>query len=286
MAQQRLLGVLNGRVEETFSGHAVVRAFGREDETVRAYEADNEALYNAGWKAQFLSGLMMPVLGFVGNLGYVAVAVTGAFFAVAGTITVGDIQAFVQYVKNFTQPITQLAQISNVLQSLAAAAERIFAFLDLPEVPKEASAVDPAALFHRRGIRRRALRLHARCARHPQLLRSRGCRANRGHRWPHGAGKTTMVKLLMRFYDVDAGAIRIGGADIRELSRPDVRNLFAMVLQDTWLFSGTVRENIRYGGLMPPMGTWKRPRARPAPTISSACCPAVTTSRSTRTRAT
>lgn len=186
VAQQRLLGALNGRVEETFSGHAVVRAFGREDETVRAYEADNEALYNAGWKAQFLSGLMMPVLGFVGNLGYVAVAVTGAFFAVAGTITVGDIQAFVQYVKNFTQPITQLAQISNVLQSLAAAAERIFAFLDLPEVPKEASAVDPAALFHRRGIRRRALRLHARCARHPQLLRHGGRRAHRGHRRPHG----------------------------------------------------------------------------------------------------
>lgn len=186
VAQQRLLGALNGRVEETFSGHAVVRAFGREDETVRAYEADNEALYNAGWKAQFLSGLMMPVLGFVGNLGYVAVAVTGAFFAVAGTITVGDIQAFVQYVKNFTQPITQLAQISNVLQSLAAAAERIFAFLDLPEVPKETSAVDPAALFHRCGIRRRALRLRARCARHPQLLRSRGRRANRGHRRPHG----------------------------------------------------------------------------------------------------
>ena len=249
VAQQRLLGVLNGRVEETFSGHAVVRAFGREDETVRAYEADNEALYNAGWKAQFLSGLMMPVLGFVGNLGYVAVAVTGAFFAVAGTITVGDIQAFVQYVKNFTQPITQLAQISNVLQSLAAAAERIFAFLDLPEVPKEASAVDPATLstdVEFDGVRF-GYALDA------PVVRNFSARVAAGQTvaivGPTGAGKTTMVKLLMRFYDVDAGAIRIGGADIRELSRPDVRNLFAMVLQDTWLFSGTVRENIRYGRL-------------------------------------
>ena len=228
VAQQRLLGALNGRVEEAFSGHAVVRAFGREDETVRAYEADNEALYNAGWKAQFLSGLMMPVLGFVGNLGYVAVAVTGAFFAVAGTITVGDIQAFVQYVKNFTQPITQLAQISNVLQSLAAAAERIFAFLDLPGVRFGYASDAPV-------IRNFSARVAA-----GQTVAIVG---------PTGAGKTTMVKLLMRFYDVDAGAIRIGGADIRELSRPDVRNLFAMVLQDTWLFSGTVRENIRYGRL-------------------------------------
>ncbi|MFR7494988.1 MAG: ABC transporter ATP-binding protein, partial [Adlercreutzia sp.] len=199
VAQQRLLGALNGRVEETFSGHAVVRAFGREDETVRAYEADNEALYNAGWKAQFLSGLMMPVLGFVGNLGYVAVAVTGAFFAVAGTITVGDIQAFVQYVKNFTQPITQLAQISNVLQSLAAAAERIFAFLDLPEVPKEASAVDPAALstdVEFDGVR---------FGYTPDVpvIRNFSARVAAGQTvaivGPTGAGKTTMVKLLMRF---------------------------------------------------------------------------------------
>ena len=249
VAQQRLLGALNGCVEETFSGHAVVRAFGREDETVRAYEADNEALYNAGWKAQFLSGLMMPVLGFVGNLGYVAVAVTGAFFAVAGTITVGDIQAFVQYVKNFTQPITQLAQISNVLQSLAAAAERIFAFLDLPEVPKEASAVDPAALST--DVEFDGVRFGY--TPDAPVIRNFSATVAAGRTvaivGPTGAGKTTMVKLLMRFYDVDAGAIRIGGADIRELSRPDVRNLFAMVLQDTWLFSGTVRENIRYGRL-------------------------------------
>lgn len=288
VAQQRLLGALNGRVEETFSGHAVVRAFGREDETVRAYEADNEALYNAGWKAQFLSGLMMPVLGFVGNLGYVAVAVTGAFFAVAGTITVGDIQAFVQYVKNFTQPITQLAQISNVLQSLAAAAERIFAFLDLPEVPKEASAVDPAALFHRRGIRRRALRLHARCARHPQLLRSRGLPgANRGHRRPHGRRQD-------HHGEAAHALLRRGRGRHPHRRRPTSASFPAPMCGICSPWCCRIRgcspapcaRTSATGGLMPPMGTWKRPRARPAPTISSACCPAVTTSRSTRTRAT
>ena len=249
VAQQRLLGALNGRVEETFSGHAVVRAFGREDETVRAYEADNEALYNAGWKAQFLSGLMMPVLGFVGNLGYVAVAVTGAFFAVAGTITVGDIQAFVQYVKNFTQPITQLAQISNVLQSLAAAAERIFAFLDLPEVPKEASAVDPAALstdVEFDGVR---------FGYTPDVpvIRNFSARVAAGQTvaivGPTGAGKTTMVKLLMRFHDLKGGQITLDGHPITDFSRTDLRSQFGMVLQDAWLYSGTILENIRYGKL-------------------------------------
>ena len=249
VAQQRLLGALNGRVEETFSGHAVVRAFGREDETVRAYEADNEALYNAGWKAQFLSGLMMPVLGFVGNLGYVAVAVTGAFFAVAGTITVGDIQAFVQYVKNFTQPITQLSQVGNVLQQMAAAAERIFAFLEEPELEAEkptakAADVDCDVEFD-----------HVRFGYDPDkpVIGDFSAKVRQGRTvalvGPTGAGKTTMVKLLMRFYDVDAGAIRLGGTDIREFSRTDVRNQFGMVLQDTWLFNGTVRDNIAYGKL-------------------------------------
>lgn len=249
VAQQRLLGALNGQVEETFSGHAVVKAFGREGATVEAYERDNEALYDAGWKAQFLSGLMMPVLGFVGNLGYVAVAVSGAFFAVAGAITVGDIQAFIQYVKNFTQPITQLAQVSNVLQSLAAAAERIFAFLDLPEMDEGPSSVPAADL---------ASDVEFDCVRFgyspdAPVIRDFSARAAAGRTvaivGPTGAGKTTMVKLLMRFYDVDGGAIRIGGTDIRDMSRAEVRSLFAMVLQDTWLFSGTIRENIRYGRL-------------------------------------
>ncbi|MEC4183710.1 ABC transporter ATP-binding protein [Adlercreutzia sp. R21] len=278
VAQQRLLGALNGQVEETCSGHAVVRAFGREGATVEAYERDNEALYNAGWKAQFLSGLMMPVLGFVGNLGYVAVAVSGAFFAVTGAITVGDIQAFIQYVKNFTQPITQLAQVSNVLQSLAAAAERIFVFLDLPEMEGEAAAEagkdaametgsgrkssGPAAgAVHDGGAAAANVPCdvefdHVRFGYAPDapVIRDFSARAAAGQTvaivGPTGAGKTTLVKLLMRFYDVDAGSIRIGGADIRDMARAAVRDQFAMVLQDTWLFSGTIRENIRYGRLL------------------------------------
>ncbi|MEC4176051.1 ABC transporter ATP-binding protein [Adlercreutzia sp. R7] len=253
VAQQRLLGALNGQVEETCSGHAVVRAFGREGATVEAYERDNEALYNAGWKAQFLSGLMMPVLGFVGNLGYVAVAVSGAFFAVTGAITVGDIQAFIQYVKNFTQPITQLAQVSNVLQSLAAAAERIFAFLDLPEMEGEGEAVAGKAAAN---VPCDVEFDHVRFGYAPDapVIRDFSARAAAGQTvaivGPTGAGKTTLVKLLMRFYDVDAGSIRIGGADIRDMARAAVRDQFAMVLQDTWLFSGTIRENIRYGRLL------------------------------------
>ncbi|MEB1813164.1 ABC transporter ATP-binding protein [Adlercreutzia mucosicola] len=249
VAQQRLLGALNGQVEETFSGHAVVKAFGREGATVEAYERDNDALFNAGWKAQFLSGLMMPVLGFVGNLGYVAVAVSGAFFAVTGAITVGDIQAFIQYVKNFTQPITQLAQVSNVLQSLAAAAERIFAFLDLPEMDDAPATVDA------NGLASDVAFDSVRFGYSPDapVIRDFSAQVAAGRTvaivGPTGAGKTTMVKLLMRFYDVDAGAIRIGGVDIRDLTRAQVRGLFAMVLQDTWLFSGTIRENIRYGRL-------------------------------------
>lgn len=254
VAQQRLLGALNGQVEETCSGHAVVRAFGREGATAEAYERDNEALYAAGWKAQFLSGLMMPVLGFVGNLGYVAVAVSGAFFAVTGAITVGDIQAFIQYVKNFTQPITQLAQVSNVLQSLAAAAERIFAFLDLPEMdeaPGAAGAGEGAGGAAAGDV----VFDHVRFGYTPDapVIRDFSARAAAGRTvaivGPTGAGKTTLVKLLMRFYDVDAGAIRIGGTDIRDMSRAAVREQFAMVLQDTWLFAGTIRDNIRYGRL-------------------------------------
>ena len=257
VAQQRLLGALNGQVEETCSGHAVVRAFGREGATAEAYERDNEALYAAGWKAQFLSGLMMPALGFVGNLGYVAVAVSGAFFAVTGAITVGDIQAFIQYVKNFTQPITQLAQVSNVLQSLAAAAERIFAFLDLPEMdeaPGAAGAGEGAAASG--GAEAGDVVFdHVRFGYTPDapVIRDFSARAATGRTvaivGPTGAGKTTLVKLLMRFYDVDAGAIRIGGTDIRDMSRAAVREQFAMVLQDTWLFAGTIRDNIRYGRL-------------------------------------
>ncbi len=247
-AQQAALGAINGQVEETFSGHAVVRAFGREDATVRDFDAVNRRLYESGWKSQFLSGMMMPIMSFVGNLGYVAVAVSGAFFAAAGIITVGDIQAFIQYVKNFTQPITQLAQVSNVLQQMAAAAERIFAFLAEPEEPAEQSALAPEAdgsvAFD-----------HVRFGYDPDALviRDFTARVAPGQTvaivGPTGAGKTTLVKLLMRFYDVQGGAIRLGAHDVRDYPRDAVRSLFGMVLQDTWLFSGTIRENIRYGRL-------------------------------------
>ncbi|HIY82739.1 MAG TPA: ABC transporter ATP-binding protein/permease [Candidatus Rubneribacter avistercoris] len=249
LAQQNTLGEINGLVEETFSGHAVVRAFNREDGAVERFAETNARLRESAWKSQFISGLMQPVMGFVGNLGYVAVAVTGSFLAVQGTITVGDIQAFVQYVKNFTQPITQLAQVSNVLQQMAAAAERIFAFLEQPEEkPDRASArvadVECCVEFDR-----------VRFGYDPEkpVIKDFSARVSKGQTvaivGPTGAGKTTMVKLLMRFYDVQSGSIKIGGTDIRDFARDDVRSLFGMVLQDTWLFSGTIRDNIRYGRL-------------------------------------
>ena len=248
-AQQDTLGAINGQVEETFSGHAVVKAFGQEDATVERFNATNGRLYESAWKSQFISGLMQPIMNFVGNLGYVAVAVAGSFFAVQGIITVGDIQAFIQYVKNFTQPITQLTQVSNVLQQMAAAAERIFAFLGEPEeVPDRVSArtEDVACTVEFD---------HVRFGYDPEKPVIKDFSAKVGHGQtvaivgPTGAGKTTMVKLLMRFYDVQAGAIRIGGHDVREFAREDVRSLFGMVLQDTWLLRGSIRDNIRYGKL-------------------------------------
>lgn len=247
--QQETLGLINGQVEETFSGHAVVRAFNQEDHAVASFERTNERLCESAWKSQFLSGLMQPAMNFVGNLGYVAVAVLGSFFAVQGVITVGDIQAFIQYVKNFTQPITQLAQVSNVFQMMAAAAERIFAFLDEPEVHDREATVTSEGIscdvefdHVRFGYTPDKPVIHdfSACVREGQTVALVG---------PTGAGKTTMVKLLMRFYDVDGGAIRVGGHDVRDYDRADLRSLFGMVLQDTWLFNGTIRENIRYGKL-------------------------------------
>ena len=248
-AQQKNLGAINGQVEETFSGHTVVRAFGKEDEALEQFRATNDVLYESAWKSQFLSGLMMPVMNFVGNLGYVAVAVSGAAFAIKGTITVGDIQAFVQYVKNFTQPMTQLAQVSNVLQQMAASAERIFEFLDAPE--EEPSRGEDAV----HAASGEVVFDHVRFgydAGEP-VIKDFSARVESGRTvalvGPTGAGKTTMVKLLMRFYDVDAGSISIGGADVRDIDRDELRSMFSMVLQDTWLFKGTIRENIRYGRL-------------------------------------
>ena len=248
-AQQKKLGEINGQIEETFSGQAIVRAFNKEDAALATFRETNEALYQSAWRSQFLSGLMMPIMGFVSNLGYVAVAIAGAIFAVQGRITVGDIQAFIQYVKNFTQPITQLAQVANVLQQMAAAAERIFEFLEAteeaPEQPK-AKAADVASDVEFDHVR------FGYDSEHP-VISDFSARVGEGQTvalvGPTGAGKTTMVKLLMRFYDVDGGAIRIGGHDVREFSREDVRSQFGMVLQDTWLYNTTVRENIRYGRL-------------------------------------
>lgn len=249
-AQQETLGAINGQVEETFSGHAVVKAFGQEETAVARFNETNARLYEAGWKSQFLSGLMMPIMSFVGNLGYVAVAVSGSFFAAAGAITVGDIQAFVQYVKNFTQPITQLAQVSNVLQQMAAAAERIFEFLG----EEEEKAQEPSsAVSNVADCSVEFENVHFGYDPEKPVINSFSAKVAAGQTvaivGPTGAGKTTMVKLLMRFYDVQAGAIRIGGQDVRDLSREEIRGLFGMVLQDTWLFSGTIRENIRYGKL-------------------------------------
>lgn len=249
VAQQNTLGEINGLVEETFSGHAIVKAFNREDGTVDNFNQTNARLYNSAWKSQFISGLMQPIMNFVSNLGYVVVAIVGSFMAVQGIITVGDIQAFIQYVKNFTQPITQLTQVSNVLQQMAAAAERIFAFLEAPEEePDHVSArtadVECNVEFD-----------HVRFGYDPEkpVIKDFSARVSEGQTvalvGPTGAGKTTMVKLLMRFYDVQSGGIKIGGVDIRDFARDDLRSLFGMVLQDTWLFHGTIRDNIRYGNL-------------------------------------
>ena len=246
-AQQAKLGAIDGQIEETFSGHAIVKAYGREQMAVDEFNATNEKLYESAWKSQFLSGLMRPVMDVIGNLGYVAVAIMGSVFAVQGVITVGDIQAFIQYVKNFTQPITQLAQVSNVLQQTAAAAERVFEFLEAEEEPVEESDVDTEELSGCVEFE------HVRFGYDPEkpVIKDFSARVEEGQTvafvGPTGAGKTTLVKLLMRFYDVQDGAIRIGGTDVRDIDREDVRNMFGVVLQDAWLFHGTVRDNIRYG---------------------------------------
>lgn len=247
--QQNRLGAINGQVEEAFSGQAVVRAFNKEGDVLAQFKKTNAELYESAWKSQFLSGLMMPVMNFVSNLGYVAVAIAGALFAIGGRITVGDIQAFIQYVKNFTQPITQLAQVSNVLQQMAASAERVFAFLEAEEESKTAVTAKTSDISG--GVEFNHVHFGYEAGK--PIIKDFSATVQRGQTvalvGPTGAGKTTIVKLLMRFYDVDSGSIRVGGHDVREFDRNDLRSLFGMVLQDTWLFKGTIRENIRYGRL-------------------------------------
>ena len=247
-AQQRNLGAINGKIEETYSGHSVVRAFNREQATIDEFDEINQRLYTTAWKSQFLSGLMQPLTNFVGKLGYVFVAVVGCSLAAKGSITIGDIQAFISYVSSFTQPITALAQVSNQMQSMAAAAERVFQFLEEAEEPADPAL--PAGTEHVRGD---VSFRHVRFGYDPEapVIHDWSCDVKAGQTvaivGPTGAGKTTMVKLLMRFYDVDGGSILVDGHDLREYARGDLRRCFAMVLQDTWLFKGTILENIRYG---------------------------------------
>ena len=251
-AQQATLGVVNGQVEEVYSGHNVIKAFNREAAVLADFNTANDKLFESAWKSQFLSGLMQPIMNFVGNLGYVAVAIVGSVFAANGVITIGDIQAFIQYVKNFTQPIQQLAQVSNMLQSMAAAAERVFEFLNEPE---EAQLADPARRADPACIDGQVTFDHVRFGYVPEktIIHNFSCTVNPGEKvaivGPTGAGKTTMVKLLMRFYDVDSGSITLNGHDVRDFDRSALREGFGMVLQDTWLFKGTIMENIRYGRL-------------------------------------
>ena len=247
-AQQRQLGDINGQVEETYSGLDVVQAYNREETVLETFDDTNNALYESAWKSQFLSGLMQPLMNFVGNLGYVAVVISGSILAIRGTIQVGDIQAFMNYVRNFTQPITQLAQVSNMMQSMAAAAERVFEFLEEDEEVSDPE--EPAGAEHIRGEVRFE---HVKFGydKGQEIIHDWSCDVAPGQTvaivGPTGAGKTTMVKLLMRFYDVDGGKITLDGTDIRDYRRGDLRRCFGMVLQDTWLFKGTIMENIRYG---------------------------------------
>jgi ATP-binding cassette subfamily B multidrug efflux pump len=248
MQQQDFLGHVNGHIEEMFGGHIVVKAFNYEQKSIQKFDVYNDTLYEAGWKSQFLSGLLFPVMNFIGNLGYVGVSILGGWLAFRNTITVGDIQAFIQYVRSFTQPLTQIANISNVLQQTAAAAERVFEFLS--EKEEVAEAENPLQLP---AIAGRVEFDNVHFGYDPQkvVINDFCATIEPGQKvaivGPTGAGKTTMVKLLMRFYDVNSGAIRVDGHDIREFSRFDLRKLFGMVLQDAWIYNGTIMENIRYG---------------------------------------
>lgn len=248
-AQQETLGEINGQVEETFSGHSIVKAFNQEEKTTQTFETTNKRLYESAWKSQFISGLLQPIMNFVSNLGYVAVAISGSLFAIQGIITVGDIQAFIQYVRNFTQPITQLAQVSNVLQQMTAAAERVFNFLDEEEEPQDNPSVRSDEVKGNVSFEHVKFGYTS----DKVIIKDFSAEVKEGQTvalvGPTGAGKTTMVKLLLRFYDVDAGSIKIDGHDVREFERDDLRSMFGMVLQDTWLFKGSIRENIRYGNL-------------------------------------
>ena len=249
-SQQEYLGHINGQVEEVYGGHNIVKAFNKEEDVIREFDETNDILFRSAWKSQFLSGMMMPIMQFVGNLGYVGVSILGGYLAIKQTIEVGDIQSFFQYIRNFTQPIQQIAQVTNLLQSSAAASERVFEFLEEPEESQnEKNPVDVNTLTGDVQFE------HVKFGYNPDkiIINDFSADVKDGQKiaivGPTGAGKTTMVKLLMRFYDLNGGNIKVDGYDIKDFNRSSLREMFGMVLQDTWLFSGTIMENIRYGRL-------------------------------------
>ena len=249
-AQQKYLGEVNGQIEENYGGHNVVKVFNKEEDVVAEFEKDNQKLYESAWKSQFFSGIMMPVMQFVGNLGYVMVALLGGWFTIKGSIEVGDIQSFFQYIRNFTQPIQQIAQVTNLLQSSAAASERVFEFLD--EEEEETTKENAVSID---GLSGNVEFDHVSFGYNPEkiIVHDFSAKVKDGQKiaivGPTGAGKTTMVKLLMRFYDVNSGSIKVDGHDVKDFNRSELHEMFGMVLQDTWLFFGTIMENIRYGRL-------------------------------------
>lgn len=248
--QQEYLGHINGQIEETFGGHNIIKLFNKEEESVTSFKQTNRVLYESAWKSQFFSGMMQPIMMFVGNLGYAGVAISGGILAIHGVITIGDIQAFIQYVKQFTQPIQQIAQVMNQLQSMAAASERVFEFLEEEEEiqeiehPVKLEQIDGSVEFEHVQFGYRENQI---------IVKDFSAKVRPGEKiaivGPTGAGKTTMVKLLMRFYDVNGGSIKVDGHDVRDFNRRNLRDAFGMVLQDTWLFKGSIMENIRYGRL-------------------------------------
>ncbi len=248
--QQEYLGRINGQIEETYGGHLVVKSFNKEEDMIKKFNETNDILYKSAWKSQFFSGMMHPVMMFVGNLGYASVALAGGFMAINGTITIGDIQAFIQYVKNFTQPITQIAQVINQVQSMAAASERVFEFLS--EEEEEQIAANPVKVDNINGaVEFKNVQFGYK--KDQIIIHNFSAKVKPGQKiaivGPTGAGKTTMVKLLMRFYDVNNGAILLDGHNIKDFNRRELRDAFGMVLQDTWLYKDTIMENIRYGRL-------------------------------------
>ena len=247
-SQQEYLGHLNGQVEEVYSGHNIVKAFNKEEDIIGEFNGINDTLYGSAWKSQFFSGIMMPIMQFIGNLGYVAIAILGGYLAIKKSIEVGDIQSFIQYVRNFTQPIQQVAQVANLLQSTAAASERVFEFLE--EEEEDQMVADPVPI---EGLEGNVEFDHVRFGYNPDhiIIKDFSMKVGQGQKiaivGPTGAGKTTIVKLLMRFYDVNEGAILVDGHNIKNFDRGELREMFGMVLQDTWLFNGSIMENIRYG---------------------------------------